>query len=238
MARNASGQPARHTRTTVASEAIDASEPRERLIEAAARVFTEQGFRAATVRDICGRAGVNISAVSYYFGDKDGLYRAVLLAARERAIRQYPLNIAGLDASAQLHEFCLAFLLRCMGDDCLAWHAQLMTREMVEPTFALDEVVEEMIRPHWSLLLSIVSGITGQPVTSAVVRDSAASVIGQLVMYKHCAPVLDRLYPQRARTREEIEHLADHIATFSIRAMAGQSAKSERAKASGGRARA
>ena len=51
---------------------------RQRLLEAAAEVYGEQGYRNARVRDICLRAGANIAAVNYYFGDKKRLYDEVL----------------------------------------------------------------------------------------------------------------------------------------------------------------
>ena len=54
---------------------------RDRLLEAASMVFADYGFRAATVREICAKARVNIAAVSYHFGDKLGLYTEVLKRA-------------------------------------------------------------------------------------------------------------------------------------------------------------
>ena len=42
---------------------------RDKLIEAAGHVFAERGYRAATIRDICRRAGANVAAVNYTFGD-------------------------------------------------------------------------------------------------------------------------------------------------------------------------
>src|SRR6266700_948668 len=58
---------------------IDAT--RARLIEAAGEVFADHGYQSATVREICARAGANIAAVNYYFGDKLALYVAVLRQA-------------------------------------------------------------------------------------------------------------------------------------------------------------
>ncbi len=69
-------------------------ETRQRLLETAGQVFAEQGFRAATVRDICRRAGANIASVNYHFGDKERLYSEVLLFASLCASEKYnPLKV-------------------------------------------------------------------------------------------------------------------------------------------------
>lgn len=46
------------------------------LMRAAQRVFSQKGFKGATVKDIAEEAKVNVSLVSYYFEGKEGLYRA------------------------------------------------------------------------------------------------------------------------------------------------------------------
>jgi AcrR family transcriptional regulator len=57
---------------------------RERLLQAATRLFADGGYRGASVRDICNLAGANPGAVSYHFGGKRQLYRAVLRRAAEK----------------------------------------------------------------------------------------------------------------------------------------------------------
>ncbi len=54
---------------------------RERLITTGATVFANHGYRGASVRDICNLARVNPGAISYHFGGKRQLYRAVLRSA-------------------------------------------------------------------------------------------------------------------------------------------------------------
>jgi len=63
------------------------SDTRSRLLEAAAELFAERGFRGASVRDVCNLAGANPGAVSYHFDGKRQLYRAVLRQAAERLAR-------------------------------------------------------------------------------------------------------------------------------------------------------
>ena len=51
---------------------------RERLLDAAERLFAEAGY-TASLRDITAAAGANLAAVNYHFGSKEELVKAVLL---------------------------------------------------------------------------------------------------------------------------------------------------------------
>lgn len=50
---------------------------KQRILAAALKVFGEQGYNAATLREITSEADVNIAAVNYHFGSKQALMRAV-----------------------------------------------------------------------------------------------------------------------------------------------------------------
>src|SRR5580692_3171625 len=133
---------------------------RRYLLEAAAEVFAEVGFRAATVRQICLRAGANIAAVNYHFGDKEKLYRAVLQETFQASVKKYPADF-GLPPKAtpeqRLRAFIQSFLLRIFSEGPSARHGKLMAREMIEPTGALDAIVKDEIRPMSDVLNSIVT---------------------------------------------------------------------------------
>lgn len=51
---------------------------RRRILEAALEIFAAQGYEGASTRALAERAGVNLPAIQYYFGSKEGLYLAVL----------------------------------------------------------------------------------------------------------------------------------------------------------------
>src|SRR5258706_5136228 len=52
---------------------------RERLIEAASCLFSDQGYAATGTRAIAARAACNVALISHYFGSKEGLLREVIV---------------------------------------------------------------------------------------------------------------------------------------------------------------
>lgn len=50
---------------------------KERILDAAEALFAEQGFAHASMRSITSAAAVNLAAVNYHFGSKEGLIKAV-----------------------------------------------------------------------------------------------------------------------------------------------------------------
>ena len=199
------------------------AETRRQLLEAAGEVFAGAGFRNATVREICRRAGANIAAVNYHFGDKEKLYAEVLRYAHGRALEKYPLvpDVGpGSTPEKKLRAFVHSFLLRIFSKGPTAWHGKLMLREMIEPTAALDSLVEERMRPMAGQLWQIVADILDCPPNHERVQKCAFSIVSQCVFYHHCRPVVSRLFPkQEPLDAAGIERLADHITKFSLAAM-------------------
>ncbi len=62
----------------------DATDTRERILEAATQAFAAAGFAGASVRTIATAAGVNVATLGYHFTDKRGLYAAVVARYFER----------------------------------------------------------------------------------------------------------------------------------------------------------
>jgi AcrR family transcriptional regulator len=212
---------------------------RQRLIEVAGEVFADQGFRSATIRDICGRAGANVAAVNYHFGDKEQLYLDVLEHAHRTSLTRYPPDLGTTpDSSAEerLRAFVRSFLLRLLDDGIPAWLGKLMAREMVEPTPALDGLVERVMRPLFSRLVGIVTDLAGPNADPERIRLCAQSVVGQCIFYRHAQECLRRLGPDAVCGRDKLEAIADHVTRFSlaaIRDLASESAQAPRRKTGG-----
>lgn len=193
-------------------------------MEAAAAVFAETGFRRATIRDICRKAGANVAAVNYHFRDKGGLYRAVLEESYRRSLEKYPPNL-GLTKNAspeeRLEAFIYSFLLRIFSEGPEACHGKLLAMEMIEPTPTLDVLVENSFRPLAVQLSGIVGEILGKSADPAQVRLCGLSVVGQCVFYHHCKAVTSRLFPDMGFSAAELKNLSRHIAEFSLAGIRG-----------------
>jgi TetR/AcrR family transcriptional regulator, regulator of cefoperazone and chloramphenicol sensitivity len=204
------------------AQKIMGDHPSLRLLQSAEAVFAERGFRGATVREICKRARVNIATVNYYFGSKKNLYSAVLQYSLSAAVKTYPPD-SGLDRETspedRLRAFIFSFLMRFLDESRVPWYGKLVTREMAEPTFALEKLVKNRIRPIFNQLLSIIGEILDQNPDDEKVRLCALSVIGQSLYYRHARPVILRLFPGQKFGRDEIKHLAEHITSFSLSAL-------------------
>ncbi len=197
-------------------------ETRRQILEAAGEVFAEAGFGHATVREICRRAGANIAAVNYHFGDKETLYAEVLRHSQRMAFEKYPpLLGVGADARPEekLRAFVRSFLLRLFDDGPITRFGRMMSREMVEPTGALDLLLEERIRPMANQLRGIMAEILGRSPKDEKVRLCLFSVVSQCVFFHHCRTMISRLFPEQRLDAAVVEDLADHIARFSLAAL-------------------
>ncbi|MGO9246163.1 MAG: CerR family C-terminal domain-containing protein [Verrucomicrobiia bacterium] len=198
------------------------TETHHRLLEAAGEVFAERGFRQATVREICKRAHANVAAINYHFHDKQGLYEAVLKYALARVRNIYPTGhgpVTPDNAEQELREMIAARLHVVFDLGRTAWRGKLMSRELIEPTEALDALVKEELEPFFQRLQSCVRAILGPGAGEDQVHRCAFSISSQWVFYHYNRQVISRLDSTMRFGPEDIDALADHIVQFSLAAL-------------------
>jgi AcrR family transcriptional regulator len=197
-------------------------ETRQRLLEAAGEVFAEHGFCDATIREICEKAKANVAAVNYHFGDKEELYRAVFDYAQTCAVAQFTeLGAPGSPAEERLRVFVRAVLTRFFDEGRPAWLGKLVAREMIEPTKALDALVNGQIRPNSERLRALVRELMGKEIDEQELWRCTFSIAAQWLFYFHCGQVVKRLNPHQQFDPQELDRLADHITKFSVAALQG-----------------
>ncbi|EMI44994.1 CerR family C-terminal domain-containing protein [Rhodopirellula sp. SWK7] len=212
-----------------------AGDPSARLVAAAGPVFARRGFDRAPVREIAKVAGVNIAAVNYYFGDKMGLYRAVLAGIRNRRQREFPAPVVGDDPPEEtLRKLVRTLLSRMLASGSTGWESMLMMREVQQPTAALSEVIQEYFRPIHDALCQTIEQLIAPLETSdseptrswqenALVAQVALGIVGQCLHYLLGKQVIEQLVQPEVRAQHyDVESLCRHI-TASTLATCGRS---------------
>jgi AcrR family transcriptional regulator len=191
-------------------------ETRQRLIEAAARLFAERGFSKVTVREICTSARANVAAVNYHFGGKKGLYEEIVQSAirtMHGTTQEIQQAGEGRPPEEQLRTFVRIFLTRVVQARD-GWIHRLMAHELNDPTPALDLVVKQVIRPRMAYLGSVIARVIGCRPTDPRVEHCVMSVQAQCLILLN-DKIANRIHPVQI-TPKRLEQLADHITTFSL----------------------
>ena len=200
---------------------------RDRLLKAAERLFADRGFRKVTVREVCRAAHANVAAVNYHFGDKAGLYRAVVTFAMDVMRETNELSQRagdGLSPEEQLRSFVRVFVTRLTGDGPNTWIHRLMAREMEQPTEALDLVMTHIVKPRLEYLSGVAGQLMGMPPDDPRVKRCIASLQMQCLMAARgkVPPALEKSFGPAMR---DIDGAVEHIVEFTLgglRAIAGQ----------------
>jgi TetR/AcrR family transcriptional regulator, regulator of cefoperazone and chloramphenicol sensitivity len=191
-----------------------------RLLEAAGQEFADRGFELARVRAICDRAGANLAAVNYHFGDKEQLYIQVLLEAHRCGAGPEDVDILkDLSSAEQLRAFIHHFLSKVLavnhGEE---WRHRLMLREMLSPTPASEVLIKEAIRPRFEQIRAILKVICPEA-DERRLNVLTFSVIGQCLHYKMARRVTERLIGEQEYQALDVDYLTDHITSFCLAAL-------------------
>ena len=107
---------------------------------AALYLFSEKGFDATAVREIAATARVDVALISYQFGSKLGLWRAIVAEVGDRMLSELAAAsepITGVDAKSRLYGAMMAFI------DQNLQHPEV-------PKFLLRDATHEPIRAEWA----------------------------------------------------------------------------------------
>lgn len=194
----------------------DGIEKRRRILTAACQVFAEKGYHAASVAAICRRAGANVAAVNYYFGDKATLYAEAWQRAYEKCPRPEFVEAGKVAPEEQLRLFIHSLIQHFTEQGSQGEFTRLYLMELANPTGLISDLWHKLIEPRRQVLLDIIRKIMG-----ATANDEAA-IFCEVSIINQCRTLLtirraDLEYLMgQPLSPELIKRLADHIVNFSL----------------------
>ena len=179
---------------------------RERLLLVGLRLFAEQGYAKTSIRQIGLAANANVASVSYYFGNKAGLYRAVFWGAAS------PLSVPGAasDAAPDAASFSLPLLFERMleplksGAQARLW-IKLHRREMIEPTGLWQQKINQGMLPTHAALVALLCERLGIDQPDDEVQALATLIVGPAVHLLVNCEVVDILAPQLLQGADAVD---------------------------------
>jgi len=164
------------------------NEARLRVLAAAVDEFARQGFANARIRSIVDAARVNVAAVNYYFGGKEGLYRATLMSL---AVRMEPLDaakVSGIRGPAERVHACVKLLLQrfatSQGPTPLA---RILAHEALAQSGQLAAILHEGLGAELALMRAVLREAAGPAASEEALAQLAVGILGQCVLHLHAA---------------------------------------------------
>jgi len=217
-----------------ASVASRGEDTRQRLIEAALKIFGELGFEGASTRMLADAAGANLAAIPYHFGSKEGLYRAAAEFIVERTgeeifptLSKIEAAIAGRklsrdDAVALLHELLERFAAIVIGSEFADTVFSFVMREQLQPGAAFEILYQGMMRrlmESCTRLLAIACDRRSDDIRTVI---KAQTLLGQVLVFRTSRACVLRQLGWRDISKEQLKLIQSTIAENVDRILAGR----------------
>jgi len=190
---------------------------RSRLLRSGLRLFAQQGYSKTSTRELAEDAGVNVASISYYFGDKAGLYRAVFFepaGSPQEDIARYDGD--ELDLAQALAGFYAGFLEPLKQGDTARLCMKLRFREMLEPTGLWQEEIALSIKPMHDALLAVLCRHFGMPLPDDELRRLAVCIAG-LGVHMHVGhDIINQLAPRLNAGADAQDRWTERLVMYAL----------------------
>ena len=205
----------------------DGAEARHRLLHTALRLFAQKGFAKTSTREIAREAEVNISAISYYFNDKNGLYGACFSEPMGGdsddlvAICSTP----GLTLEAALRTCFSSVIEPLKQGEIVRQCIQLHMREMLEPTSQWAEELERDIKgPHRAITDLLCRHLKVDRADDDIHRLTFAITGLSMQLYVN-QDFIEAVRPSLLRTPRAIDTWADRLTGYAMALVQAEAAR-------------
>ena len=197
---------------------------RQRLIEAALKIFGEAGFEGASTRMLADAAGANLAAIPYHFGSKEGLYRAAAEFVVENCGREIlptvdrvKLALGGkklsrADAIDLLHQLLERFSAIVVGSDFSDRFAGFVMREQLQPGAAFEILYEGLMNKVMDACRKLLAIALARPVDDTRILIRAQTLLGQILVFRTSRACVFRQLGWREISPEQLKLIYSIVA--------------------------
>lgn len=210
----------------------DGAEARARLLHAALALFAGKGFAKTSTREIAAAAGTNIASISYYFGDKAGLYAATFTepmgGAMPDLITMY--EAPELPIAEALRIFMAGYLEPLKHGDIVRQCMRLHLRELLEPSGQWATELERDVKaPHEALVRVLCRHLQLAQADDDVQR-LAFAISGLATQLFVMRDVVEQMQPQLLDGDARIDGWAERLSDYALALVADEARRRQAPK--------
>lgn len=128
---------------------------RAHILAVATRLFIENGFAGATIEAIARAAGVGARTLYHHYGDKEGLFRAIVKARTDETSASGELSMLGALSAGGAREILVKAAENlqeiCLSEDTIALERLMAVEQMRFPEMTRSVVGTNMASLHRSV---------------------------------------------------------------------------------------
>ena len=202
-------------------------EARDRLLDAAEKLFCQKGFHATSVRELTAEASCNIAAVNYHFGGKENLYREMFRRQFQFMINGHLETIQNVmqEPKPTVEKLIRALIAPAIGrivqDEANSKVLRMMVREVldqqIDPEPICKEIKGQFFDRLGQALKQLIPGLPDDPEQLTLVVCSIDGVVlHPFLFYEMYSIMMPGVSP---------EQLIDHMERFIVSAIRGYAAQ-------------
>lgn len=223
-------------RRSPAARPVDnrSADTRRRLLEAGLRLFGRNGLEGVTTRDLSKAANVNLAAIPYHFGSKEGVYMAVADFIAEQLGPQFHAGLESLEAALADPKVSRKELIEKLADYTTSTLrtfavsplrlpvALFILREQIQPTAAFETVFGRVLSPALAIVDQMVSRLLDLPPDHPDVKITANMIWGEQFFAITTREALVRRMGWKDIGEAEVHKMAEVMATAIRRQFAAK----------------
>lgn len=218
----------------LASSSSRGEDTRQRLIEAALKIFGDYGFEGASTRMLADAAGANLAAIPYHFGSKEGLYRAAAEFIVENCGREILPTISRIeltlegkkparkDATTLLQELLERFSAIVVGSEFADSFASFVMREQLQPGAAFEILYEGMMRRLTEACAKLLAIVLGRRSDDEKILIRTQTLLGQVLVFRTSRATVFRQLGWREFSKDQIKAIQSIVRENVDRILAGK----------------
>jgi len=186
---------------------------KERLSNAALKLFAQKGFASTKVADICILAEANIAAFNYHFGSKEGLYTFISTQAFLSALPSQHALLEPKESSSKEELYAhIHYLISQVKEPAF----DILEHEISNPTGLINKLIQEALSPYEDKLIEHIYKIASSKMDEKNAKMYYQSILSQC-LFSHEIKILSKKQTNTSSSSSNnLEEYTQHIYNFSL----------------------